>query len=314
LGVDTDAALEPFSLTSADIVDLDEAVPLSFLHDLWQSAIDTSGECGLGVRLSESVRPEIYELFGYVLTSSATLGDALLRATRFTRLVSSAVELAFSVDGDVATLTLKPLIPELIHRESTEFMIGAIANIARVITGERLVAHEVRFAHPAPADTSHHRRILVAPLRFDHPQTGYVFDAALLHTPVIGGDSKLCAILEKQARQLLEDLPRVSDLSRRVQEAISAELRGGNPSAENVAEKLGVHPRTLSRRLQAEGTSHQQLLDQLRFELAERYLREPGLSIGEVAYLLGYADTSSFNKAFKRWTGSAPKRYRQQVD
>jgi AraC-like DNA-binding protein len=134
-----------------------------------------------------------------------------------------------------------------------------------------------------------------------------------LHTPVVGGDRKLCAILEKQALELLDDLPRVGELSRRVQEAISAELRGGNPSAENVAEKLGVHPRTLSRRLQAEGTSHQQLLDQLRFELAERYLRERGLSIGEVAYLLGYADTSSFNKAFKRWTGSAPKRYRQQV-
>jgi AraC-like DNA-binding protein len=73
-----------------------------------------------------------------------------------------------------------------------------------------------------------------------------------------------------------------------------------------------MHPKTLSRRLKVEGTSHQQLLDQLRFQLAERYLRDENLSIGEIAFLLGYSDTSSFNKAFKRWTGSAPQHYRQR--
>ena len=106
----------------------------------------------------------------------------------------------------------------------------------------------------------------------------------------------------------------MGELSRRVQETISEELRGGDPRAEHIADKLGLHPKTLSRRLRAEGTSHQQLLDQLRYRLAERYLRDPNLGIGEIAFLLGYADNSSFNKAFKRWTGSAPQRYRQRAN
>jgi AraC-like DNA-binding protein len=251
-------------------------------------------------------------VFGYVLISSATLGDALLRATRFARLVTNSIELSFYVEGERATLTLKALYPDLLHRESAEFIMGAIGNIARRITGQRLAPLEVRFAHDPPPDTSYHERLFEAPVHFNRPHNGYIFDSALLHMPVVGGDTQLCAMLEVEARQLLAKLPRTGDFSRRVQELISAELRGGNPSAENVAEKLGMHPKTLSRRLKTEGTSHQQLLDQLRYRLAERYLREPGLSIGEVAFLLGYSDTSSFNKAFKRWTGSAPQHYRQR--
>ena len=181
------------------------------------------------------------------------------------------------------------------------------------MTGKQLTPIEVRFTHDPPPDMSHHKELFAAPVLFRQPYNGYVFSSALLHMPIVSHDSKLNAELERQAEQMLEHLPKTGDFSRRVQELISAELRGGNPSADNVAAKLGMHPKTLSRRLKSESTSHQQLLDQLRYRLAERYLRQADLSISEVAFLLGYSDTSSFNKAFKRWTGTPPQAFRQKA-
>lgn len=310
VGVDTQPALALFGLT--DIRTANEQVPLSFLYDFWEAVRQTTNQYGLGLRLAQLVRPETYEVFGYVLRTSATLGDALLRATRFVRLVTETVELSFYVEGDRAILVHKPLFPELLHPEASEFILGAIGMVARHLTEKHLVPTEVRFAHAAPPDIRFHQEVFEAPVYFGRPHNGYVFDSTLLHTPVVSHDSQLCAVLEGEAEQLLAKLPKTGQLSRKVQELLSAELRGGNPNADHIADQLGMHPKTLSRRLKAEGTTHQQLLDQLRYQLAERYLLEPNLSIGEVAFLLGYSDTSSFNKAFKRWTGTAPQFYRQK--
>jgi AraC-like DNA-binding protein len=313
LGYDVVKPLARVNLSVEDIETLPELVPLAYLRDIWSGIVEETGESGIGLRLAEQVRPEMFEVFGYVITSSATLGDALLRATLFVRLVSESQEISFYVDGERAVLTVKPMYPDLIHPESMEFIVGAIGIVGRQITGQQLSAIEARFTHAEPTDLTHHHRLFPCPVLFGQPHNGFVISSSLLHTPVISHDSRLCAELEAQAEQMLSKLPRAGDLSRKVQELISAELRGGNPSADNVAERLSMHPKTLSRRLKSEGTSHQQLLDQLRYQLAERYLRRPNMSIGEVAFLLGYSDTSSFNKAFKRWTGAAPQAYRQRA-
>lgn len=313
LGVDIDRVLRPFGLSGADMASFDEPVRLSTLYDLWQSAVEVTGESGLGVRLASRARPETYELFGCILSNSATLGDALLRAIRFHRLVSNFNQLALNLDGDRATLTIEALYPEFVHRESTEFTLAAVCTLARRIAGRSPASLEVRFTHSAPRDLTHHEQHFQAPVRFNRPHTALVFDSSILHAPVLGGDAKLCEALDRQAQQMLDQLPRPDSLASHVRELIGAELTGGNPSAENIADKLGMHPKTLGRRLKSEGTSHQRLLDELRYQRAERYLRVPDLSINEVAFMLGYADTSALNKAFKRWTGASPTQYRQHV-
>ena len=83
-------------------------------------------------------------------------------------------------------------------------------------------------------------------------------------------------------------------------------------SLEVVAERLGMSARTLQRKLHASGTSHQELLDEMRRDLAVRYLREPGMAVCEVAYLLGFSESSAFHRAFKRWTGTTPSEFRRR--
>jgi AraC-like DNA-binding protein len=224
------------------------------------------------------------------------------------------MELSFHVEGDRAVLVHKPLYRELAHREDSEYAVGAVGAFARRLTGTELVPLEVRFTHDPPRDARRHEALCGAPVLFRQSYSGCVFPAALLSVPVVGHDSERNAALALQAEQMLQRMPQRANFSRRVQELIGAELRGGNPSVDNIAAKLGMHPKTLSRRLKTEGTSHQELLDQLRYRRAEHYLRQMDLRISEVAWALGYADASSFNKAFKRWTGTVPHAFRQRLE
>jgi AraC-like DNA-binding protein len=111
--------------------------------------------------------------------------------------------------------------------------------------------------------------------------------------------------------EMVAALPRRDDLSAQVRAALAADLRGG-PTLEGVAARLGVPPRSLQRRLAAEGTSYNGLLDQVRHELALRYLRQRELALVEVAFLLGFAEQSVFQRAFRRWTGTSPAEWRRR--
>jgi AraC-like DNA-binding protein len=306
LGIDVRPALERIDLSPEQLGHLGDAIPLHKFRDFWQAIVDDTGQSGLGLRIAEFVHPEAYDVFGCLLAASATLGEATLRATRLIRLVTNTVRLSFHHEGDRASLSVDPLYPELVHRETVEFMVGAAGVISRRITGHRLPAIEVCFTHAPPLDISHHERIFGAPIRFGATFNGLVFAARLLDVPIASRDSALCATLQRQADELMALEP-VLGFKASVRAALVTELRGGDPSAERVAAALAVHPKTLTRRLKAEGTTFQRLREELRLQLAERYLRQPGLSVDEVAFLLGYSERSAFHRAFRRWTGRAPR-------
>src|SRR6185369_10618542 len=97
----------------------------------------------------------------------------------------------------------------------------------------------------------------------------------------------------------------------RLREIIRSELNGGDPGLDHMAQKLGMSSRTLQRKLRDHGTTHQDVLDQMRQDLATRYLQQPEMAIGEVAYLLGFSESSAFHRAFKRWTGATPTEFRK---
>ena len=105
---------------------------------------------------------------------------------------------------------------------------------------------------------------------------------------------------------------RRSDLAMRAKVALIERLPSGRVCKEEVAETLAVSLRTLQRKLREEGTSYLDLLQDTRLQLARRYLRSPGRSVVETAYLLGFSEPSTFSRAFKRWTGQAPAEYREQ--
>jgi AraC-like DNA-binding protein len=312
IGLDTDAILAKCGLTREDLARLDERVPLALQYRVWEAARQATGQSGIGVRVGELARIEMFGVLGYVVRSSATMGDALLRTARYLRLLSEAFDLTLDVDGDRAVLECRSAHPGQVHPEATELMLTMLVVLSAQITGSSLGEGEVRFAHDAPSDRSHHERVFGTRFRFGCCESSLIFRSETLNLPIKTEDSKLRVILEREAEHLLLALPTPETYTGRVQKLLAAELRGGNPLAENVAAQFGIRPKTLSRRLKEEGTSHRELLDSLRRDLAGRYLVASDMGITDVAFLLGFSDASAFNKAFKRWTGSSPQAYREE--
>ena len=254
LGIDVRPALARIGLTPDQLGELGEVIPLHWLYDFWDAVVKDTGECGLGLRIAEQVRPEAYEVFGCLIAASSTLGEAALRGTRLIGLATKTVRFSLHHEGDQVTFAVEPFYPDLVHRETIEFMVGALSVIARRIADRPLGAREVCFTHDEPADLSHHRRLFVSPIRFGAVFNGMVFDGSLLDIPIPNSDSTLSAKLRQQAEELMVRDEMVG-FKAQVRAALANELRGGDPSAERVAGVLALHPKTLSRRLKAEGTT-----------------------------------------------------------
>jgi AraC-like DNA-binding protein len=120
-------------------------------------------------------------------------------------------------------------------------------------------------------------------------------------------------VLNRHAAELLEKLPQENGIVDGVRRALAESLRGGDASISAVSKRLGMSARTLQRKLSDLGTSHQELLDDMRRDLSRKYLQESGMAICEVAFLLGFSDTSVFHRAFRRWTGETPGEYQKRV-
>ncbi|HEX2670387.1 MAG TPA: helix-turn-helix transcriptional regulator, partial [Polyangiaceae bacterium] len=119
------------------------------------------------------------------------------------------------------------------------------------------------------------------------------------------------SILDRHAHKLLQELPRVAQLSARVRELVAAELKNGSFTAEQIAQQLHVSGRTLHRRLKEENAIYYELVDDVRRGLTDRYLADPDMSLEQIALLVGYSEASAFRRAFRRWHGVSPARYRK---
>jgi AraC-like DNA-binding protein len=184
----------------------------------------------------------------------------------------------------------------------------------RSATGTSWTPREVWFQHAPPENTSEHRRIFRAPVRFAQVSNELFFHRSLLDVPIARADLGLCTVLDRHAEELLAKFSaqgRPQNVVDQVRQILSIALRGGDPGLEASARQLRMSARTLQRKLNEKGTSHQDLLDEMRRELSMRYLQEPEVAICEVAYLLGFSESSAFHRAFRRWTGTTPRDYRR---
>jgi AraC-like DNA-binding protein len=150
-------------------------------------------------------------------------------------------------------------------------------------------------------------------VRFDQPRTGLVFDSKVMDLPIHTADSDLRRILERYCREILGRRPAVQNLTYQVRELIANLLTTGEPTIDTVAREMRMSSRTLERRLSAEGLSYRRILDDIRRQLAERYLGDERLGLSQITYLLGYSEPTAFNRAFRRWTGVTPTQYRKSA-
>lgn len=310
-GVDAERLYRSVSFDSALLSDPDSRMPFAQLVALYESAAELTGDGEFGLHMGESATVSNFDLLGYCARNSATVGGAFNRLARYNSIWTDGS--VFNLESHDETSAIVYVYVDSLPgatRQDAEMTLSMIATQCRKFASPEFGLTAVEFQHAAPADVSEHGRVFDCAVTFGAPSNRLLFPSTHLALPIAKADASLGALLDRQAEELLVKFPPRESLLDRLRNAIADELPGGDPSLEVIAEQLSFTPRTLQRKLQELGTSYNDILDQMRRHLAIRYLREPQMAICEVAYLLGFSESSSFHRAFKRWTGVTPKEFR----
>ncbi len=306
---DVATVLSRLGVSDAEPLDSDTRISHALAFDLFEAAVEVTGDQAFGLHAAEQLRPGTLGTVDYLVRCSPTLGEALLRARRYQRLIQDADLCLEACAGRASQrYALSGGLP--LPRPAAECVLAGAVVWARQLTGRALNPLEVRFAHKRPRDTTEQERLFQARLRFGTGENAVVFPAAVLDMPLVHADIALMRILEHHAQELLARLPAVDSLRSRVRGLLAAELQRGKGRLDHIGALLHMSARTLRRRLRDEGTSASEVLDEMRRDLAVGYLRQD-VSVGEIAFTLGFSDGSAFHKAFRRWTGQSPAQYRR---
>src|SRR3989442_306668 len=310
-GVAARSLYEAVGLKAAVLDDPDQRIPFAQIVSLYEKAASLSGDDAFGLHVGEHVDPKAFDVLGYSVINSPTFGEALDRVVRYNFIWTNGSYFTVDKTGLDTRIIYTYLDDSLTaRRHDTEMTLAAISVLGRRTTDTDWSPSEVSFQHTRPRDTSEHQRIFRCPVRFGAKANEFRFNSLHLRLPIVKADAGLCAVLDRHAVELLARYPREDTLIERLRTIVKHELNGGDASLERVSDQLGLSARTLQRKLREHGTSHQELLTQMRKDLAMRYLREPAMAICEVAYLLGFSESSAFHRAFKRWTGKTPNEFR----
>jgi AraC-like DNA-binding protein len=250
----------------------------------------------------------------YIMASSETLGDALQRAARYSRITNEAVHLRYQRSQNIVVTFEYIGVARHQDRHQIEFLMIALVRLARHLSG--------RYLLPTRVNLTHHRNGLQPPFRsffgcdvvFGSATDEIAFHSTVEPTPLGSADPFLHAMLIEQCEQMHAKRLRPAALRASVENEIAPLLPHGKAEASEIARQLGMSQRTLARHLAAEGLSFTVILDEMKFELAKHHLMEPDLPITTIAWLLGYQEISAFTHAFKRWTGKTPKQARMETN
>jgi AraC-like DNA-binding protein len=190
------------------------------------------------------------------------------------------------------------------------YRLSALLKTTRDLTGVHVVPREVSFTYGQPLKTTAHTQHFRCSLHFGARTARLVFHRPDLDLPVVGADDTLAGYLSKYAEQVLASLVRGETMRHRAHAAVWSLLGDGPPSLKQVAAALRMTPRSLQRRLAAEGTSLHQEIEEIRRTMAVAILRDRSIVVEDVAFLLGYSEPSTFFRSFKRWTGTTPRQFR----
>jgi AraC-like DNA-binding protein len=309
-GLDTHALFEEAGLELAAMSDADARFPTEGISLLWQLAVTRSGNPAIGLASSSVVKPGSFDVVAYAMMSSPNLLGMLERAVRYVDILSDAATLTITDNHEGHRLILELFGGEHpVPRERFEFDLMTLLSFFRWVTNRDLrpLALELRF--PPPADVQPYQDAFKCPLRFTAPLNALLFARADVTLPLPTANAELAGVHERIASEHLQRLDH-AQTCHRTRAVIIRHLQDGEPRRPKIAAILGMSERTLQRRLTAEGTSFQRLLDDTRRELAQHYLGQSNVSLADIAYLLGFSNQSSFFRASRRWFGSSPRDYR----
>jgi AraC-like DNA-binding protein len=300
--------LKSSNLTPQQIKNSQFRMPVKTQIEFLNAVADKLPDPFLGIHLAEIIELREAGLPYYVITSSETLGDALRRLARYSGLTNEGVRITCHEGKDITVKFEYVGVPRLSDRHQIECFVVVVLRLCRLLTGLSVSPIGVKLAHGRTELPAEIKKVFGCKVTFGSGVDEVIYPRTADKLATVNSDSYLNSLLVRYCDEVLSSRRKQSGAWRlKVENAIVPLLPHGQATIGEIAEKLGVSKRTLTRLLASEGCTFSEILDAMRLDLAKFYLREQNLPISEVAWLLGYAEISAFNHACRRWTGKTPK-------
>lgn len=303
-----EAVLRRAGLPATLLRDDQVALTTEQLFAFWQAVAEVSGDPAIGLALAGSARAQL-DVVSIAALSAATLGDALARAARYKQLTCPE-EIEIEAGRSECAVQFRWLLAsEMTSPVLLDLCFAWVAELARRGTDGAVRPHRVELRRAA-RDRKSYQAHFGCTVRFNAERDALIFRSTDLDREFVTANDDLLGMLTSQLEARLSDHRAGKDVRDQVRRVLRRLLTGRRPDLRDVARELAASPRTLQRRLGDAGASYQALLEETRAELARHYLLNSSLELAEIAYLLGYEDGNSFVRAFHRWVGEPPRRWR----
>lgn len=306
-GVATTASLDALGIQRVPSNDPLVRVPLRSLHKLLETAVELTGDPYFGLYAANFMHPANWHALGYALLASSSFRDFCERLARYFRMLSATSQPRLRVTTDAACLefprvTVTPYL--------TDDIVGLfIIQLLRELSDGRIRPTAMALHRPTPPDGGiRHDRAFGCRVCFGAPYVSMEFDARVLDIALPGASRELAQYNDQIVVGYLAKLDR-GDVETRVRALVLQQLPSGPVTKDDIAKRMCMSPRTLQLKLSKCGTTFQDVVNETRRALACGYMENSGLSITDIACMLGFSDTSNFSRAFRRWTGYPPREY-----
>lgn len=279
---------------------------------MWNEAIHHTGDAYVGLHVAERVSNEQLGVVSQACLLCSNLGQALDLLLRYNRLTNDALDLHLEhVDDEVRFSFNLAFPPWAVPRPEAEFVLAVICHSISRVLGRKIFPLEVHFKHTEPPDIGEYRRTFGDNLVFRHRSNELVFPSALLEEPSSSSDPTACAAMEKRSAEMIERLPPADPLIGKLRVTVFNALGRGDVSMQSIARRMNISVAKLRKELTTRRTSFRFLVNSIKRDIALVYLEDRSWSLADVAFVLGFSDTSSFNRSFRGWTGETPTEYRR---
>lgn len=280
---------------------------------MWEEVRAEVGDPAIGIAVGQNMRPSALHALGLSWISSPTVLDGLRRVQRYARVTNTVMLVDLREVGDTVKFALREVDEQFeFLPENVDTAFSVVLGMCRSMLSEHFSPLSVEFEHADNGRIDRYIEFFKCPIRFSASENAMYFSLAEVSSPAPAGNQELAYANDRVTEQYLASLD-PDLLQDKVREILVNLLPSGNVSQKLVAKNLHRSVSTVQRQLRAEGVSFRSILDETRAELAQRLVTEREYSLAEIAYLLGFADQANFSRAFRRWFGATPSKYRLRV-
>ncbi len=280
------------------------------IDNLWRKASEVIGDPCFGLKAAEVWHPSNFGALGYAMLASNTLRTSLERMVRYLGFISDEDFMELDEIEEGLRLTLVLSDKKIDKSEQNDAALSVTLSMCRMNYIEDLAPVSVTLVHPKPSCSARFFEYFRSPVLFEAPSYSFTLPIEAVDKILPGSNPQLAELNDQVMIQYLAKLNQ-DHITHKVKATIIDQLPSGSVTDETVAQAMHMSSRKLQRQLQRAGTTFNTLFDEIRQELAQKYLRDQDASMTEIAFLLGFSESSAFSRAFKRWMGVSPTKYRK---